>query len=355
MTVRKKFNRRNILRGAAASAVHLAAAPALAEEKSFIPAIVPQPKFKILSLDGGGARGYLSARILANIEKYLDLASGTKKPIGQRFDFLVGTSTGGIIALGLATGRTANEIVAFYEKLLPIVFAKNAQRGFTSRLRNPKYQSGALQSALEELLKDATLEHVQTDVCITGVALQNGKPRFYKSLYQAANIGRQKEKLVDIALGTSAAPTYFEAHNLKYSDRIIDGGICANNPSVVALVDALNFERPSISNGVIARSITDIAMISIGTGEQPRMPYDADVLASGGLIEWAQYISDVMFESQSVVADTQARFLLPNHYLRINPKLGSALVLDDIDHLNEFKNISDIDHGQVDFINKNIL
>ena len=110
----------------------------------------------------------------------------------------------------------------------------------------------------------------------------------------------------------------------------------------MAIVDALNFERPSMTNGVKPAGLSDIVLVSIGTGEQPGMPYDANDLAEAGLLKWAQHISDVMFESQSVVADVQARYLLPNGYLRINPKLGRALALDDITRLNDLKNISDI-------------
>ena len=63
--------------------------------------------FKILSLDGGGVRGYLSAKILSNLEDYLNNRAKEEMPIGQRFDFIAGTSTGGIIALALALGKTA--------------------------------------------------------------------------------------------------------------------------------------------------------------------------------------------------------------------------------------------------------
>ena len=90
---------------------------------------------------------------------------------------------------------------------------------------------------------------------------------------------------------------------------MIDGGICANNPSIVALVDALNFERPSMRGTETPRAMSDVAMLSVGTGEQPSMPYDANVLAAGGMIDWAQYISDVMFESQSAIADSQVDLL----------------------------------------------
>ena len=342
MADRKRLSRRNVLRAAVISAVGATAGPSPAANEILPPPSEKKPKFKILSLDGGGARGYLSARILANLELYLDRTTKTKMPLGQRFDFIAGTSTGGIIALGLATGRTAAEIATFYEKLVPSIIDDRRQRSLAARLNAPKYESQHLRKALDDLFASATLENVKTDVCITGVALQSGRPRFHKSLYQAANIGREKESLADIAMATSAAPTYFKAHNLKFSEKIIDGGICANNPSIVAIVDALNFERPSMTHGVKPAGLSDIVLVSIGTGEQPGMPFDANDLAEAGLLKWAQHISDVMFESQSIIADVQARYLLPGGYLRINPKLGKALALDDITRLNDLKNISDI-------------
>jgi len=346
-----RVNRRSLIRGGVLASAQLATGAALAQNE--VSAAPPtEATFRVLSLDGGGARGYLTARILANIELTLDAANKDTKPVGQRFDFIAGTSTGGIIALGLATGRTAAEIVSFYETLVPVIFAEKMRTGYPGRIRRPQYDNKTLKAHLERFFGNATLENVKTDVCITGVALATGKPRFYKSYYQAANLGRQKEKLSDVALGTSAAPTYFKAHTLAFTDRMIDGGICANNPSIVALVEAMNFERPSYTRNARPRAMGDIIMVSIGTGEQPSMPYNADTMAEAGLYYWAQYIADVMFESQSAVADTQARFLLREKYLRLNPKLGMAMPLDDVDHLNHLKTISDLNRSNVEFLHK---
>jgi patatin-like phospholipase/acyl hydrolase len=136
---------------------------------------------------------------------------------------------------------------------------------------------------------------------------------------------------------------------------LIDGGICANNPSVVALVDALSFDRPSKRGTAATRSASEVMMLSVGTGEQPAMPYNAESLANAGWFEWAQHISDVMFESQSWIAHFQAQCLLKENYLRINPKLGLAMDLDDIAHLSDFKNIADISSIEEDFIKRHLL
>src|SRR6266571_1885933 len=105
MGVLPKLSRRNFLRAAGASSVGIAVPPALVERRAMA-APPARPRFRVLSLDGGGARGYLSIKILANIEAYIDDRTQKKIPVGQRFDLIAGTSTGGIIALGLASGRT---------------------------------------------------------------------------------------------------------------------------------------------------------------------------------------------------------------------------------------------------------
>src|SRR5690349_20694333 len=139
--------------------------------------------FRVLSLDGGGVRGLLSARILANIEAYLSPRKGPPVPLGSHFDLIAGTSTGGIIALGLAIGKTAQSIVSFYENYLPVIFGPSARRHMVHSLIRPMYKTDHLKAAVKEFFGDQTLEDVTTDVCITSVALQTGKPRFYKSGY----------------------------------------------------------------------------------------------------------------------------------------------------------------------------
>jgi patatin-like phospholipase/acyl hydrolase len=153
---------------------------------------------------------------------------------------------------------------------------------------------------------------------------------------------------VDVALATSAAPIYFKAHSLKYSSDLIDGGICANNPAMVALIDAFQFERESKRgtpppNGFSEGNIRDkVIMISIGTGEQCEMQYDLDELKRAGLWHWAKPIYEVLMESQSKLAHFQAQFILGKSYLRINPLLRFRMELDDHEKIERLKNLSDI-------------
>ncbi|MCF8721775.1 CBASS cGAMP-activated phospholipase [Nitrospina gracilis] len=311
--------------------------------------------FRILSLDGGGTRGLLSAQILTNIEDYLNNKEGERVPLGQRFDFIVGTSTGGLIALGLAAGKRASQIRDLYLEIIPKVFSTTNRdiRYFLGI--GPKYKTGPLKEALTQFFEEKTLENVSTDVCITSIALSNAKPRLYKSDYLARNRERFDEKLADIALATSAAPTYFLAHSLKHSSNLIDGGICANNPALIGLVDTFNFERPSKRGTEPKKEFSDISrkntvLLSIGTGDQGEMPYRYSWLKYGSILYWGKNFHEVSIASQSQLIHFQAKFLLGDNYLRINPPLKFSMKLDDAKQAKELLNYADITHEIEDFL-----
>ncbi len=329
--------------------------------------------FKVLTLDGGGIRGYLSANILANLETLLNRADGRQVSIGQRFDLIAGTSTGGIIACALSVGMSAKEIGTFYETLMEELFTPVSEGIF-----EPKYSTDILRNRLEQILGDATLATVSTDLCVTSVDVENSAARFHKSGYFPRNATRLDEKLVDIALATSAAPSYFSLVDTLHSSRLCDGGMVANNPSLVALIDAMKLTDNRLDT---------IALISIGTGEQPNMPYDVQRLRDGGILEWMIDISpdtkaaqvvegiqqrrskialgidymlsnkkvfdskgspllELLMNAQSKLADEQTRFLLQQNYVRINPKLSIPIALDAVEKFESLKNLADLDEQQ---------
>jgi len=321
--------------------------------------------FRLLSLDGGGVRGLLSAQVLANIEDYLNGRTGEAMPLGRRFDLLVGTSTGGLIALALAAGKPASAVLAFYETHIPKIFSPNRAHWLGSWLARPKYDVEELQAALESFFGDLTLQDLVVDACVVSVALQNAKPRLYKTGYLKRNAGRLGEKVVDVALATSAAPTFFPAHSGRFSTDIADGGLCANNPSVVGIVEALQFEEASKRPGAPStpQKLEELSMISVGTGEPCAMPYDHRRLRAAGLRRWILSLRpkqsvplfEVAVESQSVLAHFQAAFMLKEGYLRINPKLTFPMALDDASRLGELRNLGDLDKITEDFLAKHFL
>ncbi|MCK5537988.1 MAG: patatin-like phospholipase family protein [Bacteroidales bacterium] len=338
-------------------------------------------KFKVLSLDGGGIRGYLSIEILANIEMILNQQNNENINIGQRFDLIVGTSTGGIIASALAIGKSAQEVLELYKNLIPKVFQSEESGIFA-----PKYSNAILREELEKILEKNTLSDVKTDLCITSVDVENATPRFHKSGYFDRNSPRLDEKLVDLALATASAPTYFPLVSTKHSTNLTDGGIVANNPSMVGLIDAMQINDNNVDN---------IVLISVGTGDQPCMPYEVDKLKNAGKQNWIVDIDDntkiakaiksfkegeskikickdfifskqkvfdskgsplieLLMESQSKLAHFQVSFLLKDNYLRINPKMNVSVALDDVSKLDNLNNVADVNEQDLKKL-KNLL
>lgn len=229
-------------------------------------------------------------------------------------------------------------------------------RGWFGNALTPKYNSGPLLSALKNFFGDMTLGDVERDVCITSVDLQSAKLRLHKSGYFDRNSERITEKLVDVALSTSAAPTFFEAHSSKFSSDLVDGGICANNPVMIALVDAFNFEGPSKRKTPPLKQFNEInrdrvVLVSLGTGEQGNSPYDLDKLKSAGYLGWGMNFHEVSMSFQSQLVHFQAKFLLANeNYLRINPPLKFPMRLDEVSKIDRLKNLADLDKETTVFL-----
>ncbi len=327
-------------------------------------------KFRILSLDGGGVRGYLSVKVLENIEKHLNEKENNYKPLGERFDLIVGTSTGAIIGGLLAIGKSAKEIRKLYENDIPVIFGKQMKRNRASSIIFPKYKPIELYKKANSYFEDMTFEDVKTDLIVTSVDISSMKPKFHKSDFADKNKGRVDEKLANAVVASASAPVYFPvARNLKHSDYLIDGGIVANNPSMVGLIDALTFERDSKRGVSKPSGLQDILLLSIGTGEQTEKPYDLKPLLNTGGMDWlfqlplGRYekstpLIDILMSSQAKLIEFQAKTLLETSfgvYRRINPKLASKMKLDDTDCFGELKNISDLQADDYKWLNENMI
>ena len=195
---------------------------------------------RILSIDGGGIRGVFPASFLANLEKKLAY------PIGQYFDLIAGTSTGGIIAIGLALGMKASEILELYEKRGAEIFPQTSwiqkkTTGFYQLLCGAKYDATPLKRILEEKFEARKLGEAKTRLMVpTWVA---GRPKpclIYKTAHHAEFFTDHKTPIIDIAMGTAAAPTYFRQHLAKSDVGLVDGGLWANNPTAIAVIEAIS-------------------------------------------------------------------------------------------------------------------
>jgi patatin-like phospholipase/acyl hydrolase len=169
--------------------------------------------------------------LLADFEKTLG------EPLIDYFDLISGTSTGGIIALGLGLGLSAHDILAFYEAHGPTIF--NRGRGPIGRFLGAKYDSRPLREALEIIFGDRLLGTAKMRLVIPATNLETGEVHVFKTAHHERFERDYKERVVDVALATAAAPTYFRTHRLPAGTPLMDGGTWANNPMGAAAVEAL--------------------------------------------------------------------------------------------------------------------
>lgn len=265
------------------------------------------PTYRILTIDGGGIKGVFAASLLAEFEKTLG------KPIVEHFDLIAGTSTGGIIAIGLGLGLSAQEILDFYEKNGPKIFA--GRRGRTLRsLFTAKYNSKPLRDALIEAFGNKLLGDSETRLLIPSLNLETGEVHVFKTAHHTRFVRDYKETAVDVAMATAAAPTYFPTHHLGTGEPLVDGGMWANNPMGAAAIEAL---------GVLEWPRGDIKLLGIGCTESP---LDTANRRSRGLVNyWAKRLVGIFMAGQSSSSLGTAQLLLGhNNVHRISPHVGGG-------------------------------
>lgn len=300
--------------------------------------------FKILSLDGGGIRGLVPAMMLAEIERR------TGKPVSELFDLIAGTSTGGILSLGLtrpnADGKptfSAEELIEIYERKGDQIFHTSFVNNLSSLwgVLDEKYESAGLEQLLTEYFGDTKISEALTDILITSYDIHVHRPWFFKSR-RARRDPEQDFLMRNVARSTSAAPTFFEPNQLiktiqneKRAASLIDGGVMANNPSMCAFAEAKVMLSESAATAreaspapeaprtrsmaslyeeeKVAASLGDnerMLVASIGTGE-----YNEEIAfqraKKWGMIGWVQPLIDIMFIGASYTIDFQLQQLLP--------------------------------------------
>jgi len=259
---------------------------------------------KALAVDGGGIRGLIPALVLAEIERR------TGRGIASMVDLIAGTSTGGIIACGLAKPDplSANEIAAIYEEDGPKIFDRSALKVITSAngYLDERYDSDGLVESLRRHLGDARLPEATPPVLLTVYDLE---------ARHALLLSSEDLSMVDAAHATSAAPTYFEP--VRIGNRtLVDGGVFAINPAVFAYIES---DAPEL-------------LLSLGTGSHTRrLPYDE--VKDWGRLEWAEPIIDVVFDGSADAVDTQLQALAGDRYVRLQTRLDEAS--DDLDDASE--------------------
>jgi predicted acylesterase/phospholipase RssA len=215
--------------------------------------------FRVLALDGGGIRGYYTAKLLAGLLKSFETRRGSKPlDLGKGFDLIAGTSTGGLLAAGLAIGKSPEVIARLYREKGPAIFPNRfPSLGFDVRTlmwallhwNAPNSSQAALQTGLEDIFGDVTLADVwrarAIAMVIPAVSIEKYGPKVFKTPHHERYTHDRDLRLVDICLATSAAPLFFPLHAIglaqKYfrDDLFVDGGLWANNPSLVGMLEAI--------------------------------------------------------------------------------------------------------------------
>lgn len=251
-------------------------------------------RFQVLALDGGGAKALFTAHVLAHLEADLGVR------ITDHFDLIAGTSAGGILALGLGAGLRPAEIVELYTQLTERVFPRSRQAWwrFVPRAVRPAYSSAVLREVLTEVLGTRLLLDSGKRLIIPSWNVQRGEVHIFKTPHHERLRRDGRIPMVDVAMATTAAPTYFEAASVD-SQRLIDGGVWANNPSVVAIGEAVS---------MLDVPLHAIRVLNVGTVDQRTT--HPERLDFGGWANWAKPSTQLMITASSRGAQGSAAHLV---------------------------------------------
>ena len=268
----------------------------------------------LLALTGGGYRGLFSAEVLAAAE-----ADGSAA-LSTRFDMIAGTSIGGILAIGLASGITARDLAALMREHGSAIF--RAQPFSFGGFTRSRYSGKNLRNAIEAILGKQRAKQPFADISaalvVSAVDEGTGTPHIFRTNRAAAGNGDQVSTL-DVALATSAAPTYFPPHRI--ADRVyVDGGLIANAPDLVVLTDAMR---------LFGCSLNECHLLSIGTAGAPRA---GTVAGAPGKLGWVarHALVDLIMRTQESLVIDQVRCLKLGTFLRIDATPAAPIELDEV-------------------------
>jgi uncharacterized protein len=253
--------------------------------------------FQILALDGGGIKGLYSAIVLAALEEDLGIS------ITDHFDLIVGTSTGGIIALGLGLGLKPRELVEFYIQEGPSIFPNEKWlqkiRRRTQQWVWRKYPQEPLKLALLKAFGNKLLGDSQKRLVIPSFNLDADDVHLFKTPHHHKLKRDWKVEAWKVALATSAAPTFFPTFDGVGFMRLIDGGVWANNPTIVGIAEAIS---------MLDANLQSIRVFNVSTPSEVKERHQS--LNQGGLLAWARQAPDIIMKGQSRSAIAIAKHLI---------------------------------------------
>ncbi|MGQ7287315.1 CBASS cGAMP-activated phospholipase [Vreelandella venusta] len=279
--------------------------------------------FRILALDGGGLRGTFTAAVLAKWDDMLRAGGGND--LISHFDLVAGTSTGAILAIGLAMGLKPSEILEFYEEKGPQIFPKD--RKLRHWLKS-KHDSATLRGLLTDVYGDKTLEaDSRCRLVIPTVRAKQGQAEAIVTPHSPDRTAYRDISAVDAALASSAAPTYFDEATFGGPialETFLDGGVWANNPILPALAEAVRYLKIPLDR---------IDVLSIGTLSSES---DFTEQLGKGKAGWAPHSVDLFFAAQEHGALALAEsFLGPTRHVRVNQQTPVEIKMDDAEAIQE--------------------
>ena len=287
-------------------------------------------KYRVLSIDGGGIRGLITTVMMQRLA-----ATPALKDFLDKVDLIAGTSTGGLLALGIARGLPLDEIRDLYLNDGKEIFDDSWFDDLLDlgKLRGADYKTKNMRRVFKRVLgKDTTLGDLDKHVLITAFDLDNKDPDKEKRTWKPKLFHNFEgpgtdslELAFKVGLYTAAAPTYFPS-----VDGYIDGGVYANNPSMCALAqtqDEKYFDPPA--------SISEVVLLSFGTGTS--LYYIEGKRHDWGYAQWIKPLIDLMLDGISGIADYQCRQILRNRYHRLAPVFPSdiSIPMDGVDRMDD--------------------
>ncbi|KAL6622388.1 hypothetical protein ACP70R_032267 [Stipagrostis hirtigluma subsp. patula] len=321
---------------------------------------VPRERVTVLTIDGGGIRGLIPGTVLEFLEAQLQELDGPDARLADYFDYIAGTSTGGLITAMLATPGedrrplfAARDINHFYLDHGPRIFPQNWITDKVGWLWGPKYNGKNLRATVRGVLGEMRVSDTLTNVVIPTFDVKLLQPVIF-STYDAKTIPLKNALLSDVCIGTSAAPTFLPAHWFRTVGadgrtrefNLIDGGVVANNPTMVAMT---MITEEMIAKEKVAQYLLKapdhncgrFLVLSIGTGLMPDQGrYTAEMCSKWGTLGWLRKkgmrpIIDIFLAASSDLVDIHVavKFQLlhsEKNYLRIQENMlcGTAAAVD---------------------------
>lgn len=268
--------------------------------------------FRILALDGGGIKGAFTASVLATLEELIG------EPVARHFDLIAGTSTGGILAIGLGMGLSPREMLEFYRKRGPVIFPITRFYGKWKRgLRHwfkPKHsQEVLLEEITSAYFPNGNVKVMGDSECrlvVPAYDAISGACHTFRTPHHGLLKADEFTNTAEVALATAAAPTYFSAAKVKNNianSSYFDGGVWANCPVMAGIVEAVCYLDVSLDR---------IDVLSIGTTDEP---FTVKAFSEYGKARWGKTIIDLLFNAQVDATVRHAQQLVGDpRFLRIN-------------------------------------